>query len=69
MTDSLIKMRAQDLFRVLVDYCQASEAEENAAWHAWNTAWEKADEGVRRDALMIAATRLVETQRVLFKSV
>jgi hypothetical protein len=69
MPEALIKMRAQDLFRVLVDYCQATDEEENAAWRAWNLAWEKADEGVRRDALMIAATRLVETQRVLFKSV
>lgn len=61
--NGLTKMRAQDLLNILMDYCLSPEEDDREAWLAWNAAWEQADESLRRDALMIAGTRLAEVRR------
>ena len=65
MGTDLAKMRAQDLTRALLDYVSAEEADENVAWQMWNVAWERADDMMRRDALMIVGTQLIEARREL----
>lgn len=63
--DTLTKMRAQDLLSALLTYCMAEDPDENERWRAWNSAWERADDGIRRDALMMAGTYLVEARKEL----